>query len=143
MTTTNLRRAAIAAIAMGLGLSACTATPPDSTTNTTQEPQRTVVSASPTTAQWNVAHDTGPLTGATGSVATDARGIPAQYTVASGDTQGVICHRLGLRWWQLKTADGKFLGTYPELAVGEVLLIVDVPESDAIAAGNPDYNALC
>lgn len=91
-------------------------------------------------AAWNVAHDSGPTTGAEGTVAVDSHGVPVRYVVASGDTGGGICTRLHVRWWQL-TSDGAFLGTYPDLSVGEVIDVVDVPES---AAGDvQSSNALC
>ena len=94
-------------------------------------------SAVPSTTAWNVPRDGGPETGAEGSVAVGTNGLPTKYTVASGDTQGEICHRFNVRWWQFTYADGSFVGTYPDLLPGEVEEIVEVPQPDNIAANNP------
>lgn len=141
---------AVLAASLAISLASCT-TPSDppgpvqsdavSTSPATTSSQAHTPAATPTpAAAFTVAHDRGPASGATGTVVTNAAGVPVTYTVASGDTQGDICHRLGVRWWQLMSG-GQFLGTYPTLTVGEVIDIVDVPES---AAGDTSSdNALC
>ncbi|AMM20433.1 hypothetical protein AX769_10070 [Frondihabitans sp. PAMC 28766] len=141
---------AVVAASLALALASCSthSDPPGPvrsdavsiSTPTTPSQVRTPA-ATPTPApSFDVAHDRGPASGATGTVVTNAEGVPTSYTVASGDTQGDICHRLGVRWWQLKSG-GQFLGTYPDLTVGEVIDVVDMPES---AAGDvSSNNALC
>ena len=137
---------ALVTAAVGVALVGCSGPHP----TVTGTPVAAVASADPssaapipTEAPWNTPQDSGPTDGATGSVRTDGSGTPVGYTVAAGDTQGAVCTRLGVRWWQLKGPDGAFLGTYPELQIGEKLTIVDVPESEALAAGQSDNNALC
>jgi hypothetical protein len=48
--------------------------------------------------------DRGPRPEANGSVEMHADGFLV-YTVAEGDVGGLICDRLGRKWWQLETLD--------------------------------------
>lgn len=144
-----LHTATLVAVVLSFALAGCTSTTSTSTpsatsTTSNQEPARVTSPAPASTSTpapaWNVAKDTGPTEGANGRVTKNAEGIPVRYLVASGDTAGAVCNRLHVRWWQL-TSGGSFLGTYPELTVGETIDIIDVPES---AAGDVESsNALC
>lgn len=157
LTPTTLRTAALITGVLSFGLVGCTSTtttsaPTSSGMTLNQEPSPTTspspVGSAPTsptsvttsTPAWNVAHDSGPAIGAHGQVTKNEAGVPVRYVVASGDTAGGVCNRLHVRWWQLKSG-ASFLGTYPVLAIGEVIDIVNVPKS---AAGDAQSsNALC
>ena len=148
--------AALVATLLAISVAGCTATSTSTSTSTKSSATQNSSPVTPTspadstaanptpasspTPAWNVAKDTGPASGANGKVTDNEEGSPVQYVVAGGDTGGGICARLHVRWWQLKSG-ADFLGTYPELRVGEVIDIVDVPES---AAGDVESsNALC
>ncbi len=141
----NIERAtAIPAVAFAIFLTGCAVAQP------VPAPTRSIISTRPTPPSsavatptpvplWNVPHDSGPRQNATGTVAVSAAGIPVTYTVAPDDNAGAICQRLGVRWWQLQTTDGQFLGTYPTIYPGEVINIVEVYQPFDIS----DHNPLC
>jgi hypothetical protein len=94
------------------------------------------VRPSPAPIPGNIPVDSGAREHATGPVTNDATGTPIQYVVAADDNSGAICNRLGVHWWQLETASGELLGTYPMLYPDDVLTITVESGSNLGTAGN-------
>jgi hypothetical protein len=62
-----------------------------------------------------------------------------EYRVAADDNAGAICHRFARHWWQLTDSDGTLLGTYPDLTIGELVVLTNAskPNDSAQYGNNP------
>lgn len=119
-------------------LSACTPTVPLGEHHT---PDPTAPSSSPTAVAVPASPvDTGESTGATGPIELDDAGRPAKYTVVSGDTALQIAVRFSVEIDQLADTEGRRLGNYPTLYVGDQIIFLPPLTGSEAACFYETYN---